>query len=209
MIDVRSRTLVVALVACYASSGCSFMFVTGPKVENHVKVPNGCSESVGWPVVDTVLAVAEGVRVGYAVQRSEVSYQGSWLSQPGDVILGSLLLGVALASAGYGYSTASKCTEAWTQSQADEERARRRQMMLRRRAANPTARTPTVDTDDEAPGEPTASAPEAPVAERGGPSAAPVTRPVGGSPDAGSPASALPVSPRVPTVRQQIDEEDE
>jgi hypothetical protein len=92
------------------------MFVNGPPPNERYVEPDQCTTSGGWPVLDVVLAGLEGARTVYAITRTDADYQGSSLSRPSDIAIGSALLALTAISAGVGFSRVNACNEAIAES---------------------------------------------------------------------------------------------
>ncbi|HEY4187084.1 MAG TPA: hypothetical protein VGP07_18555 [Polyangia bacterium] len=102
--------LLLALVG--AGQGCSFLFAEGPPPEVRSGTILTCSQSYGWPLLDTAIAGYEGVRTGLALSRSSANYRGAQFSRGEDI--GASLASLALfgVSAWYGYAKVNACDAA-------------------------------------------------------------------------------------------------
>lgn len=111
-------TILLALVG--AGPGCSFMLVEAPPPEVRSGTVLTCSQSYGWPLLDTALAGYEGVRTGLALSRSSADYRGALFTRGED--LGSSLASLALfgLSAAYGYVKVNGCNAAIEESAKHE-----------------------------------------------------------------------------------------
>jgi hypothetical protein len=99
-------------LAMLLPTSCSLMFVNGPPPGERFVESGQCTQSGGWPVVDVLLALGEGARTAYAITRTDADYQGSSLSRPSDIAIGSALLALTAISAGVGFSRVSDCNDA-------------------------------------------------------------------------------------------------
>ena len=103
------------------------MFVNGPPPNERYVEPDQCTTSGGWPVFDVVLAGLEGARTVYAIPaRTDADYQGSSLSRPSDIAIGSVLLALTAISAGVGFSRVDACNAAIAESGGGSPRFHRR-----------------------------------------------------------------------------------
>ena len=104
---VTRWALLSTLPFALSSSGCSFLFVDGPKIEN----ATGCTDSVLWPVVDYAIAGLQGVRTVYAASSPDSAYEGARISKEADIVLGSSLLVLFASSAIVGTMRVRDCKD--------------------------------------------------------------------------------------------------
>ena len=97
-----------------STSGCSFMFVTGPEpADARGRVdPGACTTSVAWPVVDTLLASWFVLNVIINASKSDSDFSGGGSQRTGAIGLGMGLTALTVTSAGVGFNRTSGCKEA-------------------------------------------------------------------------------------------------
>lgn len=114
-----------AAIVCLALSGCSWIFMDKPESHYTRDTQPQCSEGEGWPVLDSIFAVGNGLSIA-AVATSDVFTT----DEKTELILGDaawMLIHIASASSGFGY--ASDCTKArvaYEKRDADETPEERR-----------------------------------------------------------------------------------
>jgi hypothetical protein len=114
---MKWRRAVAALVLgalALSTSGCSFLFVEPAKpVPTAYGPPRynlGCTDGVGWPTADALVAALQAVRTVYAWSRSASDYRGQTLSRDADIGFGMLLTTLFTSSAIYGGTSVRECT---------------------------------------------------------------------------------------------------
>jgi pyruvate/2-oxoglutarate dehydrogenase complex dihydrolipoamide acyltransferase (E2) component len=97
-----------ALLLCLVvfGNGCSMLFVKPP---GRSSGGSGCTTSKAPPVLDTMFAGWQMVRIGIAAGASEETYRGAALTREADILLGVLLGIVGASSAVYGFRTVEEC----------------------------------------------------------------------------------------------------
>ena len=118
----RSRTLgaAVASLACLALvPGCSWFFVKAPPAQRAPAQPVACTSGKAAPVIDSVVAALQVVRVGYAIGQSDADYKNFPISRNVDIGLGVGLTALFAASAAYGFSATSTCAAVERVAQAE------------------------------------------------------------------------------------------
>lgn len=171
---VRSwATGVLALVVAM-QQGCSYLFVSGPPKDHETKVYVDCTDSNGWPIVDSIWAGLNGLGAAAAIGDSETENRGQV------ILVGLVWLAVSGGAAIYGFDRVSQCKSAKAKGM---ER-------LAGQGAAPAAGAPVAPA--AAPAAPAAApvapvapaapaaAPVAPVAPSAAPAAAPKTTPAAG-----------------------------
>jgi hypothetical protein len=107
------RSLVACVVLASFASSCSLLIVRPLKPdENAVRAAQQCTSSNVAPTVDTLIAGWQVVRIMLAASASESDYQGSGISQGGDIALGVLFGALAVGSAVYGFNATDECRRA-------------------------------------------------------------------------------------------------
>ena len=116
LVDIVRRLVVVLLASTMglSTSGCSFMFVTGPEpADARGRVdPGACTTSVAWPVVDTLLASWFVLNVIINASKSDSDFSGGGSQRTGAIGLGMGLTALTVTSAGVGFNRTSGCKEA-------------------------------------------------------------------------------------------------
>mgnify|MGYP001176850876 FL=1 len=169
----------VASTLALAVSGCSLAFTTRPPADAERMPPAppiDCSTSVAPPVIDTIIATYQAVRVGVGVASDDSAYRNQPLPRQADIAIGAGLLAVFTASAVWGYTATSACNDA--------HEGQLRRLALPQPAA-PGAATPPALPPPALPPTPASAAP-APVAP---PQSPPPT------PSAAPPGSVAPAEP--------------
>jgi hypothetical protein len=103
--------LLLWLVVTMSGTGCSFVFVTGPKPGRDTKGWVDCSTSYAAPVLDMVLTVWEFLGAGAALTRSDADYKDAPISRDAAIWSSVTLTALASASAIYGATQVSHCRE--------------------------------------------------------------------------------------------------
>lgn len=93
-------------------TGCSALFVTAPPRTTARDVEPECTTSAVAPVVDTIVGALQALRTGYALSASDADYADFPISRGADAALGAVLTVAFAASAAYGFSTTSSCSDA-------------------------------------------------------------------------------------------------
>lgn len=99
-----------------ASTGCSLLLVNEPaRAHSGMNGPGSsqCTSSRMAPVVDTIVATGQVVRVIYAANASSNAYEGEGqpLSRGADITYGVGFAALFLGSAIYGYGATAHCLE--------------------------------------------------------------------------------------------------
>lgn len=99
-----------ALLLCLTllGNGCSLLFVRPPRPGGGAG-PGGCTTNQVAPVLDTVFASWQVVRIGIAATASEDAYRGAALTRESDMLVGVLLGVVGASSAIYGFRVTNEC----------------------------------------------------------------------------------------------------
>jgi hypothetical protein len=182
---IRARTVVVLVATvAIAASGCSALFVRGPKSRDGGVALNHCTESKALPVLDTAIALLAGADTLYLAGSASPTAQ--------DFVVPFGAFAVFMSSAAYGFGATSRCTDAWNEVQTEEADQREEDAEQRARVLKKRARWAA-----------TAAPPRA---------AAPVDAGAAGDPDAGAAPGAeagvvVPAPPAAPRVKQQADDE--
>ena len=90
--------------------GCSLAFTTRPPADAERMPPEpplDCSTSVAPPVIDTIIATYQAVRVGVGLASDDSAYRRQPLPRQADIAIGAGLLAVFTASAVWGYTQSS------------------------------------------------------------------------------------------------------
>jgi hypothetical protein len=108
------RSRLTALTLAFASSGCSLIFVKPPPRAPLRPVdgsPTACTSSKLAPVLDTLGAGLEGVRIAYAATAPDSVYADPKqpLSRAADIGLGVGFAALFVGSAIYGYGNTARC----------------------------------------------------------------------------------------------------
>jgi hypothetical protein len=131
-------------------AGCSFLFSKGPKSDSDYGTqPSDCS-GYALPVLDTVWAGLNGIGAMTAASTSQAEWDSKkeFASRSTTIAVGLLWLGISGASAIYGYSNASKCSEAMADT---EDRPRYLPRPRRTEPSRPTYSPPPQYEDPDAP----------------------------------------------------------
>jgi hypothetical protein len=104
---VKAVALLVSLTLL--GNGCSLLFVKPARPGARGAGPGGCTTSKVAPVLDTVFASWQAVRIGIAATASEDAYRGAALSREADMLIGVLLGIVGASSAIYGFNAVDEC----------------------------------------------------------------------------------------------------
>ncbi len=108
---MRSRPLLVALVATSFTASCSFMLVDGPQPQSRAGYTPPCTTSNAWPVVDVLWTANYLLGAVYWASMSEEDAMKRNVS-PGTAVGASLALGaLALTSAITGFNRVNDCKE--------------------------------------------------------------------------------------------------
>lgn len=105
-----SRSIIACVVLAAFASSCSFLFVQPLKTNEPVReAALKCTSSNIAPGLDMTIAGWQVVHIMIAASASESAYQGSGISQGGDIALGVLFGALAIGSAFYGFSATEEC----------------------------------------------------------------------------------------------------
>ena len=108
--------LLVVGAAASGAGGCSALFVSGPPAgyeRGYVSRSElSCTTSPVAPLIDTLVTGFEVYRTIGAVSHSEADYAHLPISRGADIALGLTFVTTFAISAGYGFSTISRCKQA-------------------------------------------------------------------------------------------------
>jgi hypothetical protein len=100
------------LATTLITTGCSFLFVHGPPDHpSHSRVVD-CTSSRLAPILDTIFATGEVVRIGVDIAASDDAFASAPIKKDADIGLGAVFGGLFLSSAVYGYIKTARCSEA-------------------------------------------------------------------------------------------------
>ena len=129
--------IVGALLFAASNASCSLVLVDGPPPPRPLAGQIECTTGRVAPIVDTVVAITQVLRIAYAGIASDAEYDelGLKISRGWDVATGAALLGLFGTSAVVGYSRVSDCRKAKAEELENAEIVRRqqRQYLLRKR----------------------------------------------------------------------------
>jgi hypothetical protein len=95
------------------NSGCSFVMIPRTPPESRFGVDvRTCTTNRAAPVVDTMVAGLQVVRIAIAAGASEEDSRQAQLPREADIAIGASLLGLFAASAAVGYAHVNACKEA-------------------------------------------------------------------------------------------------
>ena len=146
----RSLSVLVLGILGSQLAGCSFLFSKGPKSDSDYGTHPGDCSGYALPVLDTVWAGLNGIGAMTAASTSQVEWDSKkeYASRSTTIAVGLLWLGIYGASAIYGYSNASKCSEAMADT---EDRPRYLPLPRRPGPFRPTYSPPPQYEDPDAP----------------------------------------------------------
>jgi hypothetical protein len=109
---VRRGVAALVGMALAASAGCSFLFVEGPPKHASHDSALACTDSYTWPVVDTLVAVSQGLRILTIVTPLGKSFERPLSVDPKtDFMVGLGTLTLAATSATVGYVRVKECQD--------------------------------------------------------------------------------------------------
>jgi hypothetical protein len=109
---VRRGVAALAGVALATTGGCSFLFVEGPPKHASRDSQLTCTDSYTWPVVDTLVAVSQGLRILTIVTPLGKSFERPLSVDPKtDFLVGLGTLTLAATSATVGYLRVKECQD--------------------------------------------------------------------------------------------------
>lgn len=103
------KTVALLLSLTLLANGCSLLFVKPPRPGARGAGPGGCTTNKVAPVLDTMFAGWQSVRIVIAATASEDAYRGAALSREADMLIGVLLGIVGASSAIYGFNAVDEC----------------------------------------------------------------------------------------------------
>lgn len=114
------RALLASAASLTLLPGCSLFFVQSPPTPRLPDQPVACTTSNAAPIVDSVVAGLQLVRVGYAISQKESDYEDFPISRGADIGIGVGLLAVFAASAAYGFGVTGSCASAQHEAAAEQ-----------------------------------------------------------------------------------------
>ena len=103
------------LVVSLLCSRCSLVFVTQAPSDVEKIPPDSeldCTSSKAAPIIDTGIAVAQGVRAAFAADADDSTYEDAPITREADIGFGLGLATLFAVSAAYGYSATGACKTA-------------------------------------------------------------------------------------------------
>ena len=133
------RGAVNVLLGLAAGPGCSYVFVEGAPPESAKAIQVDCTTNFWAPIVDTLVASIQTVRVFGAASASDADYRGALLSRDWNLGIGASALAVFGTSAIFGYLRVSECRAAKDFERTDIARRDGYAQLYARSRAKPSA----------------------------------------------------------------------